>query len=122
MAATTEKNIQNASLLAIGCRSDCMVWRNHTGVFKTMDESRTVVVGIPGAADSLGVVAVTITEAMVGKTIGVAVAIEFKTKTGRQTQVQKDWQAAFESRGGKYFIVRSETEMKDAIWLVQNGG
>jgi len=49
------------------------------------------------------------------------VAIEFKTKTGRQSQVQKDWQRAFEMRGGKYFVVRNETEMKDAIWLVQNG-
>ena len=117
----SEKNIQNASLLAIGCRRDCMVWRNHTGVFKTMDESRTVVVGTPGAADSLGVVAVTITPEMIGRVFGVALAVEFKTDTGRQSQKQKNWQEAFTSRGGIYRIVRSPDEMLTILDDVKHG-
>lgn len=78
-------------------------------------------VGTPGAADSIAVVAVKITPDMVGKTIGVAVAPEFKTATGSQSQRQKDWQTAFERRGGVYRLVRSADDMLALVDDVQSG-
>ena len=41
--------------------------------------------------------------------------IEMKTKTGKQTQQQKDFQKMFEAAGYKYIIVRSFEEFKSAI-------
>lgn len=113
----SEKNeVQNKSLLAVGSRPDVMVWRNQTGMFLTMDGKRPVRVGNPGAPDSLGVVRVTITPDMVGQSVGVAIGPEFKLPfTGRQSQAQKNWQSAFEARGGRYALIRSADEMVDFI-------
>jgi hypothetical protein len=41
-----------------------------------------------------------------------ALAVEFKTLTGKQSDDQKRWQAAVERRGWAYRIVRSLTEME----------
>lgn len=41
--------------------------------------------------------------------------IEMKTKTGRQTQQQKDFQKMFEATGHKYVIVRSLDEFMEII-------
>ena len=119
--ANKETNEQNQALLAVGLNPDVMVWRNQTGLFKTMDGIRTVRVGNAGAPDALGVVAVTITTDMVGKTIGVAIAPEFKTRKGRQQQEQKDWQAAFEKRGGIYRLIRSPGELVQLVEDVKHG-
>lgn len=78
-------------------------------------------VGVPGLADSMMVVAVTITPEMVGKTVGVAVAAEFKTDTGRLSKRQRDWAAAFTKRGGIYAVVRSAAEMIGLVDRVQHG-
>ena len=43
---------------------------------------------------------------------GRAIELEVKTENGRQSEQQKLYQAAFESAGGKYVIVRS---VEDAI-------
>lgn len=71
--------------------------------------------------DSFMVVAVTITPEMVGRTIGVAVAPEFKTAKGAQEDDQKKWQRAFEARGGVYRLVRSPEEMTALVDDVQSG-
>lgn len=116
------REAQNPALLAVGARPDVLVWRQQSGVFRSYnDPQRVVRIGVPGIADSLAVVAVTITPDMVGKTIGVAVAPEFKTSSGRQSQPQKDWQAAFEKRGGVYRVVRSAAEMLGLVADVQSG-
>ena len=44
-----------------------------------------------------------------------ALAIEMKTKTGRQTKEQKLWQRYFEAAGGRYVIVRSDEEFDNEI-------
>ncbi len=116
------REAQNPALLAVGARPDVLVWRQQSGVFRSYnDPQRVVRIGVPGIADSLAVVAVTITPDMVGKTIGVAVAPEFKTSSGRQSQPQKDWQAAFEKRGGIYRLVRSAADMLGLVDDVQRG-
>jgi hypothetical protein len=116
------REVQNPSILEVGCRSDVLVWRNVVGLFRAYDQPRRVLqVGTPGMPDSMMAVAVTITPDMVGKTVAVAVAPEFKTKRGTQQGNQADWQAAFESRGGVYRLVRSPAEMVQLVEDVQSG-
>lgn len=99
-----------------------LVWRQQSGLFRQFEAPHTPVrVGVPGMADSMAVVAVTITPDMVGRTIGVAVAPEFKTTRGRQSEAQRNWQTAFEKRGGVYRLVRSADEMLALIDDVKNG-
>lgn len=112
----TEKNIQNASLLAIGSDPDVLAMRLQSGIFRSMDDpSRIVKVGTPGVSDSIAVVRVKITQEMVGKDIAIIAAAEFKTAKGKQREAQIKWQEAFEKRGGKYRLIRSPDEMKDFI-------
>lgn len=107
MARNAETNIQNAILLALS-RAGALVWRNHVGVYRPISDPDSVVrIGTPGMADIIGVVPVTITPEMVGKTIGVAAAFEVKTAKGAQEQKQKLWQHALQQRKGIYLIARS---------------
>ena len=109
-------------MLEVGCRPDVLIWKQPVGLFRSLnDPSRKVFVGQPGQSDAIGVVAVTITPDMVGKTIGVAIAPEFKTLTGRQRQTQIDFQTAFEARGGIYELIRSPQQMADLVDRVQSG-
>ena len=48
-------------------------------------------------------------------TVFTALAIEMKTKTGRQSPGQKLWQRYFEAAGGKYVIVRSFEEFEHEV-------
>lgn len=112
----TEKNIQNASLLAIGSDPDVLAMRLQSGVFRSMDDPHRIVkVGTPGVSDSVAIVRVTVTSEMVGKNIAVIAAAEFKTLKGKQREAQIKWQEAFEKRGGKYRLIRSPEEMKEFI-------
>ena len=96
--------------------------RLQSGVFRGYDDPKQLVrVGVPGLADTMLVVAVTIKPDMVGRTIGVAVAAEIKTDTGRQSPAQKRWQAAFQRRGGIYRLVRSAADMLGLVTDVQAG-
>ena len=116
------KTVAHPALLEVGARPDVMIWKQPVGLFRALeDPSRRVMVGTPGQADSIAVVAVVITAEMVGKTIGVAVAPEFKTAKGTQSEKQKNWQAAFQRRGGIYRLVRSAAEMLALVDDVQNG-
>lgn len=116
------RTVAHPALLAVGARPDVMVWKQPVGLFRALeDPQRKVMVGTPGQSDSMAVVAVTIDASMVGKTIGVAVAPEFKTAKGTQSERQKNWQAAFEKRGGVYRLVRSEADMLALIDDVQAG-
>ncbi len=111
-----EKNIQNASLIAVGSDPDVLVMRIQSGVFRSMDDpSRIVRVGTPGISDSLAVVRVTVTPEMVGKDIAVCIAPEFKTAKGKQRDAQVKWQAAFEKRAGQYRLIRSPEQMLEFI-------
>lgn len=117
-----EAKIQNASLLRVGQRPDTIIWRQHVGKYRHLNQPNLVVsIGTPGMADSLGVVAVTITPEMVGRQIGVAIAAEFKTATGKQAEAQRHWQQAFQARGGVYRVVRSPDEMEQLVEDVRNG-
>ena len=60
-----------------------------------------------GSADILACVPTLITLDMVGKKIGLCVAVEVKTESGKQRPDQKSWQDAFEKHGGRYILARS---------------
>ena len=116
------RTVAHPALLAVGARPDVLVWKQPVGLFRALnDPERKVFVGVPGQSDAMDVVAVTITEEMVGKTIGVAVAPEFKTATGTQRESQENWQRAFEARGGIYRLVRSADDMQQLVHDVQAG-
>jgi hypothetical protein len=116
------RTVAHPAMLAVGARQDVMVWKQPVGLFRALeDPDRKVLVGTPGQSDTMAVVAVTITPDMVGKTIGVAVAPEFKTTKGKQSDRQKLWQAAFEKRGGIYALIRSPAEMIELVQRVQRG-
>ncbi len=111
-----EKNIQNASLLAIGSDPDVLAMRLQSGVFRSMDDpSRIVKVGTTGVSDSIAIVKVVITPDMVGKTVAVCAAAEFKTLKGKQREAQVKWEQAFNKRGGRYRLIRSPQQMKEFI-------
>lgn len=117
-----ETKIQNACLLAVGTMPDVLAWRQHVGKYRAISNADQIIsIGVPGMADCLAVVAVTVTPEMVGKKIGVAVAAEFKTATGKQAMAQKLWQHAFTQRGGVYRLVRSEADMLRLIDDVRAG-
>lgn len=114
--------VQNPAMIAVGSRPDVLVWRQQAGLFQTLNEPRRVVrVGVPGMSDAMMVVAVTITPDMVGRTVGVAVAPEFKTRTGRQSQSQRGFEEAFTQRGGVYRLVRDRDDMLALVDDVQAG-
>ena len=45
---------------------------------------------------------------------------EFKTKTGRQSDSQKDWQAKITQDGYKYVVVRSVEEFVNEVYKYLN--
>ena len=51
--------------------------------------------------------------------IPVSVWLEVKTKTGKQSPKQKQFQDAVEAAGGYYFIVRSIDEVDESLRLVK---
>jgi hypothetical protein len=115
-------SVQNPSILLAGQRPDTLIWRQQSGVFRSYDTpDRIVRVGTPGMADAGAIVAVTITPDMVGQTIGVAVQVEFKTSTGRQSADQKLWQLATEKRSGVYSIVKSTNDMENLLNDISTG-
>lgn len=110
MARNAETNTQNEILVAMS-QAGALVWRNQSGLFRSYDNpNRLVRVGVPGMPDVIGVVPVTITADMVGKTVGVAVGCEVKTPNGKQRDKQELWQRALEQRKGIYLITRSPSE------------
>jgi hypothetical protein len=111
--------VQLPAMLAVGNRPDVLVWRQQSGLFYT-EQGIPVRVGLPGMADAGMAVAVTITPEWVGRTVALAVQAEFKHR-GQQSQAQRNWQRAFEARGGAYRIVRSPDEMQQLVADVQAG-
>lgn len=71
-------------------------WRNNTGCARI--GRRFVRFGQPGSADILCCHA------------GRFVAFECKSTVGRQSPMQRKWQAEIEAAGGRYCVVRSATE------------
>lgn len=123
MAKSREvRTVQNPALLAASALPGVLVFRQMSGVFRSMsDPDRVVRVGLPGMADAGAIVRVLITPDMVGKTVGVALQTEFKTATGRQADDQRTWAEAVRRAGGIYELVRSADQMTELVERVRSG-
>jgi len=116
--AATESNIQRDVMLACSEQGDT-VWRNNTGVaWQGRDvrrqgrdllliDARPVRFGLAkGSSDLIGIRPVVITPEMVGRTVGVFLALEVKAPKGRVTAEQARFGAHVETRGGVFAVVR----------------
>ena len=62
---TCEKKLQTDVFIALGSRPDVLIWRQQSGVFRSMtDPSRIVLAGVPVMSDALAVVEVEVTPAI----------------------------------------------------------
>lgn len=113
--AQAENNILNRIRLALS-QAGVLNWRNHCGMLKD-SQGRTHKFGLcPGSSDIVGMVPVEITADMVGKTVGVFMAVEVKTSSGRLSKKQKNFIAVVQGEGGIAGVARSPEE---AIALVR---
>lgn len=100
----TEAELQAEILLAVGSRPDCRIWRNNTGVGRTLSGQRVIRFGLLGSADLLGILRG-----------GRFLAVEVKTKRGRQSEAQRNFQRMIESMGGVYVLARDVQTVVDVI-------
>lgn len=70
---------------------------------------------VKGSGDLIGWRRVMITAEMVGRPIAQFLSLEVKTKTGRATKEQKNWQATVNAHGGLAGIVRSDDEALELV-------
>lgn len=106
-----EKALESRVLRRLGRRGDILLWKNETGLARSIDGQRIIKFGTPGSPDLLGVRRVEITADMVGMTIGQALGLEIKPGRTRQSDQQENFEAAFARRGGLYLLVRSEDDI-----------
>ncbi len=103
-----EKKTQNDIIRTFSTRSDMRLWRANSGVAKFEDErtgkERQVRFGIPGQADLSGIVE-----------DGVRLEIEVKSKTGKQTIAQKNFQNMIDDFGGIYILARSVQDVTNEL-------
>ena len=100
----TEAELQAEILLAVGSRPDCRIWRNNTGVGRTLSGQRVIRFGLVGSADLLGILRG-----------GRFLAVEVKTAKGRQSEAQRNFQRMIESMGGVYVLARDVQTVVDVI-------
>lgn len=81
-------------------------WNNATGTGLSFDGTRTISFGFPGSPDILAVL----------HPDGRFMGIETKTRTGKQRETQKKFQAVFEKSGGLYIVARSTDDVKNALF------
>lgn len=114
----SEKAIMNDTLVALSALPETLVKRANTGMawqgkemkvpvgssvtvtrdMVILQEARPVKFGTPGQADIDGVHR------------GIAIQVESKTRTGRQSDSQSKFQRAWERAGGIYVLARSAEE------------
>lgn len=107
----SEKSIQNQILVGMSALPDVLVWRQNVGM-GTMTNAdgatHKMSFGVPGMADIGGICC------------GIALQLEVKNATGKQTAKQRKWQKAVELAGGIYSVVRSLDEalaiIEEARW------
>jgi hypothetical protein len=114
-----ETAIQNAILIELS-KNGVLAWRNHVGKFRALDDpQRLISVGVPGMADIIACVPLVITQEMVGLTIGAAVGIEVKTKTGKQRREQQLWEMALTRHGGVYTVLREPNSVASCVQSIR---
>lgn len=109
---SSEAVIQQNIRLALGMRDDIFMFRINVGVFRPLhgDQRRAIRSAPDGTPDLLGV-----------KHPGQAFAIEVKAAKGQQREAQKNWQKAWEKRGGIYVLARSVEDVYKGLDISVDG-
>lgn len=122
-----ETRLQQEILLALS-QAGCVVWRNNVGqawMGKVIHQSgdQVTLAGahkMPfglcvGSSDIIGIKPTVITQDMVGKTVGVFLAPEVKTPTGRMGKMQEPFLSGVREVGGIAGVARSVNDALDLI-------
>lgn len=113
-----ESNIQNGVRLRLSTFQNNLLLRYTVGTFLTMD-GRPVKIGQVGVSDLIGITSHVVTQADVGRTIGIFTAMETKKERDGTSKERKENQGKFISLvnllGGIAGIVRSEDDAVDMI-------
>lgn len=105
-----ETIIQNDIRFHVGRRSDVTLWRNSTGEMR-LPQGGSLKFGLcVGSADIVGIVRVPLPNP-----VGVFLAIEVKTATGRATKEQINFLDHVNKMGGIAFIARSVDEANEEL-------
>lgn len=97
-----EREIQDAIRLELGNPReypDVQLWRNNVGRLANAEGGYVQYGLCPGSADLIGI--------FTRDRVGVFIAAEIKTPTGKQTDEQVRFQRLVEQRGGSYAVLRS---------------
>lgn len=123
MTTSTEQSVLRLVMLKAASLG-MTVWRNNSGAAWTanrverrgrdvlLQDARPLRAGLcSGSSDLIGIKPVTITQDMVGSTIGQFVAIEVKTKTGRVSPDQRKFLDHVKRMGGVAVVARNELDL-----------
>lgn len=111
----SEQAIQQ-NIILTHSRGDTRLLRNNCGQCKT-DDGRVIRYGVgnPGGSDLIGLKTITVTPDMVGKRIGVFVAMEIKTPTGKATEQQQRFLSIVRVLGGISGIARNDSDAANIL-------
>lgn len=101
----SESEIAPRVLKRLGSRPDTRMWRQNTGVARTMDGKRVIRFGIVGGGDYSGIL----------RPFGTRVEIETKSAIGEQSEQQERFQTMIESFGGIYVLAKNENEAEEQL-------
>lgn len=91
------------------------LFRNNSGVFKTLD-GRAIRTGLcTGSSDLIGWTPLVITPLMLGRTVAIFTAVEVKSDTGRVSPEQLSFIDTVLAAGGFASVVHSEEEFKGCL-------
>lgn len=107
-----ESSLQNEVRLTLGGQEDIVVWRNHVALAVPVNsKARPQWFGLgTGSADLVGACRVEITEAHVGRQLGVMFAVELKSAKGRKREEQELWLNMVRRYGVRSGIARTVDE------------
>lgn len=102
----SEAVLQQEIRLALGLRDDVFLFRINVGVFKPLhgNQNRAIRSAPDGTPDLLGIVSP-----------GRGLAIEVKSAKGKQHEAQRNWQAAWEKRGGIYILAKKVEDVLNVL-------
>jgi hypothetical protein len=109
--ANPESVLMAEIMLAMSERG-LLVWRQHVGTYRPIHGGAPIKMGLTGMSDIGAIVPRVVTPEMVGTTIGLAVQVEVKTATGRESEAQATWGQVVRNKGGVYVLARSVDDIR----------
>ncbi len=111
--AREESNISKRIMLKLS--ESCRIFRNNVGLFTTNTGAKVKTGLCKGSSDLIGWHTVEITPDMIGKKIGIFLAVEVKSSKGRASKDQLNFRDKVNEAGGIAFIARSDSEAQNKL-------